>query len=230
MNKIVGIHQPNLMPWLGYFYKIYKSDTFVFLDDVQFQKTGGNYTNRVSILSKGETQYLTVAVRRPSGVIDINKVEFSDKKWRKKIEGSIQACYGRCDFYKEHKKDIFSLIQFETKSLSEFNINFIKGVSRMLKIDTCFFKSSEMALHGASTSRLLEIVKECNGGVYLSGGGGDKYQNKELFNTNGIGLTYNICPDFNYEQSYTISFVNGLSILDSIFNVGIEQLRKEIFQ
>ena len=34
----VAIHQPNYLPWLGYFAKIKKCDIFVFLDDVQFSK------------------------------------------------------------------------------------------------------------------------------------------------------------------------------------------------
>ena len=57
---IVGIHQPNFMPWLGYFYKIYKSDVFIFLDDVQFTKTGSSYINRVNVNMNGESKYLTV--------------------------------------------------------------------------------------------------------------------------------------------------------------------------
>ena len=37
-GRIIGIHQPNFLPWLGYFYKIIKADNFVFLNNVQFQK------------------------------------------------------------------------------------------------------------------------------------------------------------------------------------------------
>ena len=46
---IISIHQPAYLPWLGYFDKINKSDLFVFLDTVQFQKN--SFQNRNMILS-----------------------------------------------------------------------------------------------------------------------------------------------------------------------------------
>ena len=57
----IAIHQPNYLPWLGYFYKIANSDVFVFLDDVQFSKN--SYTNRVQVFGKDEKmRWLTVPV------------------------------------------------------------------------------------------------------------------------------------------------------------------------
>ena len=44
---IVSIHQPQYMPWLPYFSKIASCDTFVFLDDVQFQKNGIQNRNQL---------------------------------------------------------------------------------------------------------------------------------------------------------------------------------------
>ena len=34
----IAIHQPEYLPWLGYFKKIMNSEIFVILDDVQFEK------------------------------------------------------------------------------------------------------------------------------------------------------------------------------------------------
>mgnify|MGYP000520569925 CR=1 FL=1 len=35
---IISAHQPAYMPWLGYLDRIRRSDVFVFLDTVQFEK------------------------------------------------------------------------------------------------------------------------------------------------------------------------------------------------
>ena len=44
---LVACHQPNFLPWLGFFAKLARSDRFVLLDDVQFPRTSrGTYTNR----------------------------------------------------------------------------------------------------------------------------------------------------------------------------------------
>ena len=44
----VGIHQPNFLPWRGFFSKIQACDTFVLLDDVQFER-GKTFTSRTKI-------------------------------------------------------------------------------------------------------------------------------------------------------------------------------------
>jgi hypothetical protein len=38
MSRVVAIHQPNYLPWLGCFYKMANCDIFVLLDDVLHSK------------------------------------------------------------------------------------------------------------------------------------------------------------------------------------------------
>ena len=45
--KTVGIHQPEYLPWLGFFKKMMSSELFVFLDDAQFRKKGWQNRNRI---------------------------------------------------------------------------------------------------------------------------------------------------------------------------------------
>ena len=53
---IVSIHQPNYLPWLGYFDKIKRSDLFVIFDDVQFPRGkkhfGGHCASAESVAKK----------------------------------------------------------------------------------------------------------------------------------------------------------------------------------
>lgn len=228
-NVIVGIHQPNFMPWLGYFYKIWKSDVFIFLDDVQFQKTGASYTNRVSININGESQYLTIPVKREPGTWNINQTKFIDQKWKKKIIGNLQANYAKSDYFKQNRDFIFSLIEFETNNLAEYNIKFIEEVSKKLEFNTKFVKSSTFNLSSMSTKRLIDLILLVSGNTYLSGSGGDNYQDKELYLKSNINLIYNKIPIFEYRQQKTDSFNNGLSVIDAIFNIGFDNLKRDLF-
>ena len=46
----VSIHQPDFIPYFGFFNKISKSDTFVIMDNVQLSKSG--WTHRDQIKTK----------------------------------------------------------------------------------------------------------------------------------------------------------------------------------
>ena len=228
-NRVVGIHQPNFMPWLGYFYKIAQSDIFIFLDDVQFIKTGSNYTNRVSLNIGGESKPITIPVKRSSGLQDINMTKILDERWKKKLIGTIQANYAKSKYFKENREFIFELINFKSDNLAAYNMNFIKSISKKLAFDTRFIESSKFKLHTKSTQRLIELIQKVEGSVYLSGSGGDNYQEKQLYVDNDIKLIYRKIPKFNHEQPQSENFIEGLSIIDAIFNIGIERLKKELF-
>ncbi len=213
------------MPWLGYFYKIAQSNIFIFLDDVQFIKTGSNYTNRVAINIQGESSNITIPIKRGSGTQNINETEILNEKWKKKLIGSIQANYAKTPYFKEHKDYIFKLINYKTDNLADYNIHFITSLSKELELNTSFEKSSKFNLSSSSTERLIELIQLVDGTVYLSGAGGDNYQEQNLYQQNNIALTYNNMPEFAYTQPKSEKFIKGLSIIDALFNVGIEDLK-----
>lgn len=55
----VAIHQPNLVPHFGFFYKMSQSDIFVILSQVQFEKNG--YQNRYFL--QGKQRWVTMPVQ-----------------------------------------------------------------------------------------------------------------------------------------------------------------------
>ena len=59
----VGIHQPEHLPWLGFFHKMSMSDCFVLLDNVAYSKN--DFQNRNRIRTSGTVAgwcWLTVPV------------------------------------------------------------------------------------------------------------------------------------------------------------------------
>lgn len=220
----LGIHQPNFFPWLGYFYKIQQVDLFVFLDDAQLIKTGGSYTNRVEILNNGKRQTLTVPIKRISGTQEIKDVKEVNEIWRIKMLKSMQMSYSKTPFFSKEFSFIEQLFEYSTSYISDFNQNAIVELCKHLRIDTPFELASDLNIGKHATERLIAIVKHLGGGVYLSGKGGQKYQEEDAFREADIELEYTNFVHPIYEQRKVDEFVTGLSILDALFHLGNKQV------
>ena len=119
MTQLVAIHQPNFFPWLGYFDKIFRSDTFVFLDDVQIQKTGASWSNRVKMMVAKEPHWVTAPIQRDyTGLCEVREINFLETGfWQKKLIKTLQANYGRHPFYEETMTVLEPLVTYADKNL-----------------------------------------------------------------------------------------------------------------
>jgi len=215
---IITIHQPNFLPWIGYFYKILKCERFVFLDNVQYTKN--SFINRNKIKTSQGELWLTVPVSFHFGQ-KIFEVKIDNSfDWRKKHLKTLELNYRKAPFFDE----IYSLIEEVYykdgwESISDLNIELILKICNYLNIEREFIRSSDLGVDGKATELLISIVKELNGKVYLSGFGGAKYQEERLFEEAGIKLVYYDFQHPIYNQLYG-SFIPNLSIIDLLFNSG----------
>lgn len=221
----VAIHQPNFFPWLGYFDKIARSDHFVFLDHVQFQKTGGVWSNRVRLLVGGSPQWVTAPVDRTfHGTRAINTIEFSDRQpWREKLLKTLAANYGRAAYYAETMACLAPLIVHADNNLARYNANAIMKLAGHLGIQLpAWHWSSALEVDGQATDLLISITRRVGAGVYLCGGGAGEYQQDAAFSRAGLALEYQHFEHPHYEQRHAAEFVPGLSIIDALMNCGRE--------
>ena len=226
MKNIVGIHQPNFFPWLGYFHKIMKVDHFVFLDDVQFPKSDGNWTNRVPLLFFGEMNWATAPIERNfSGKKNINQINIRNENiWKSKLLKTLKMSYKKHPFYLETIDVIEPLILSNEQKLSKYNINSIKTILNHLQIDSRKIKlSSNLNQKGSSNELLINLTKYFSSNIYMCGGGADGYQDENIFNKNNIKLLYQNFQHPFYNQFKQKNFIKGLSIIDCLMNLGWEQ-------
>lgn len=228
-KRICAIHQPNFFPWLGYFEKIERSDVFVLLNAVDYEKSGHSmqcYTNRVSILKNGKAFYIHCPVVREHGIQSICDVKINNNiDWRDRLKQEIKADYEKTKYYSDIKEFIFSLIDYETDFISEFNINIIGELAKKLDLSAKLVRQDQFNTRGHSTELLAELVKAVQCECYLYGGGGLKYQKNEIFEEQGIiPIAQNF--QFPYYKQITEPFVPGLSILDTLFHCGFEETKK----
>ncbi len=219
---IIAIHQPQYIPWLGYFDKIDRADAFVFLDTVQFKKN--EYQNRNRIKTVNGWQWLTVPVihRFPQSIKDVrinNTV-----RWRKKHRQSLLTNYCRSRFYDFLMPYMEEIYSNEWEYLSLLNIEIIKYISRLIGIDTTFYISSELGnFPEDADERLISIIKSLGGDTYLAGSGGKNYMDISKYERQGINVIFQEFIHPEYSQLFG-KFEPYMSIVDLIFNHGPDSL------
>lgn len=223
MQNIVAIHQPNFLPWLGYFDKMARCDCFVFLDDVQIQKTGGGWANRVKVAVSGQPKWITAPIDRSyHGVRNINETRFVvENDWRQKVFKTLQANYRRAPYFSSTMNLLEPLLLNPDDNLSTYNTNCILRIASELGISNEKCRRSSSLTHaGQSNELLVSIIQTVNGDAYMCGGGASGYQDPQIFSEASISLVYqNFVPD-PYPQFNIDAFVPGLSIVDVLMNIG----------
>jgi WbqC-like protein family len=220
-NLKVAVHQPNYLPWLGFFQKIERSDIFVFLDNVQFPRR--SYSNRVLVMGPNENVlWISQSViGRPTKEQSIEDVQFSDDRWKEKHLKTLKAAYGKCPFF----KDVFPFLENafcnESDRLAIFNGELIRHICDKLGLPTAISYASQLKL-GSFTSpseRIACITRHFGSDVYLSGAGARAYNDTAVYEQYGVRLEYSDFAAPPYPQRST-KFTAGLSIVDALFNIG----------
>lgn len=215
---IISIHQPQYIPWLGYFDKIIKSDIFIFLDDVQYKKN--EWQNRNKIRNAKNWQWLTVPVkyRFPQ---KINEVEIDNsKEWKKDHLLGIINNYSKSEFFKKYIDFFDDLYHKDWKILSDLNIYIIENILKFIGVEIQLLKSSDICgIIGSGSERLLSICSWVGADCYLSGVGGKDYLNVDIFENNNINVRFQEFLHPQYKQNFG-GFESGMSIIDLLFNHG----------
>lgn len=146
---LVAIHQPNFLPWLGFFDKLARADRFIILDSIALQLTGGNYTNRVRMLINGKPKWMTVPIERGRSArerIGAAKVA-GVAGWRRKLKLSIQQSYSKAHYYADTISIIDRVFDGDTQMLCEMNMIGILAIAQALssiRARSCFRASSHV--------------------------------------------------------------------------------------
>ena len=230
MARVVAIHQPNFLPWLGWFDKLARADVFVLLDHVQFPRTSkGTYVNRVKLLVGGKPAWATAPIVRARGSVQrIDEVLVDDAQpWREKLLRTIEHNYRRAPAFDETYVVVEEVLRHDTGRLAELNALGVRALARSLDLDdTKLVRSSDLDATGQATDLLIALTRAVGGTAYLAGGlAGLTYQEDEKFAAAGLELVYQDLRHPTYPQPVDPP-VHGLSIVDALLNCGVEGTRE----
>jgi len=216
---IVAGHQPQYMPYLGFFNKISKADVFVFVDNIQF--TRKTWQQRTLIKSDNKPVYLTIPVKK-HGKFDqlINEVEIIDDGWRKKHWKSIALSYGKTPYFHLYKDALEDFYNKEWLLLNDFCSALVSYLIDAIGIKfKNIYTSSQLNVTGKKTDLLLDICRKTGCDTYLSGSGSKAYVEEEKFKEAGLNHIFNEYMPMTYSQ-YGEPFIEGMAIIDVMFMYG----------
>ena len=216
---IVSIHQPNYLPWIGYFYKISQSDIFVLLDDVQYSNQG---MHNYHYLKTPQGRFrMKIPVNYKTGDLIYQVGMREELNWRNNHLKAIELNYKKTPFFREVMPDLNDLLLSQETDLSKFNEKILRFFCEKFNINTKFVRSSELNIQETKEKRIIEICKAVNADVYYSGTGARAYQNEGNFAESGIELRYSNYTVFEYEQLWG-GFESNVAIIDYCMNCGYD--------
>ena len=221
---IVSIHQPNYLPWIGYFNKIIRSDIFVVFDDVQFPiGKKGFFGNRNQIKTNNGKLWLTVPVLNRSECKNFNEIKINYNEWNHKHISNIENFYKKSPYFDLYFKEIKSILLQEYDNISELSIALILKFMDILEINTKVLYSSEICkdIELQGIDKIFYMLKKLKTKEYISsdGPGSMRYIKDNDFVKNNIKLTWQKFEHPTYKQTYE-EFISHLSIIDLLFNCG----------
>ena len=225
-KNLVVVHQPDFMPWMGFFQKLLKADTFVLLDHVTNHPKARNWLRRVRILVNREPQWVSVPLRDDptESFVPIHRLEIQTdhSAFQKNLPDTFVQNYRRAPFFTE---TIGLVNQYFSAagpvSLLQRNMQFIEAVvagmgARMPPI----VRSSNLSCTQSRTAMLVEVAQQVTADAFLLSGGVSDYFEPELFAAAGIALVPQAFTHPTYEHFNRKEFVPGLSIIDPLMNCG----------
>jgi hypothetical protein len=217
---IVAGHQPNYLPWLGFFDKINRSDVFIIEDNVQYEREG--FTNRNKILTSNGVRWLTVPIEHANKPLLINEVKIANKgepNWERRHWLTLKHSYCKAPHWSDCSGFFEETYEREWTLLIDLNLHLINGIMRFLGIDKPLVMSSSLGAEGKKSELIIAQCKAVGANVQLAGSGAKQYLDPKLFDKAGIALIYQEFMHPCYPQTSS-GFVPNLSVVDYLFCTG----------
>lgn len=217
----IAIMQPTYFPWAGYFSLINHVDSFVFLDNVQFDRRSWQQRNQIAY--KDKKMWITVPVKKKNLINQlIYEVKIEDKEFKKKHLKKIYHSYSKSQYFNIIYPLIEKIFEEDFQYLSNLNKKIIKEICNFLKINTKLINAKNLNAKGKKIFLLSNICKELKADEYVAVQGSKVYmEDHSVFKEKGILVKF-----YEYDQkSYSrgkYSFIPHLSILDLLFYKGPE--------
>lgn len=219
--KRVAIVQSNYIPWKGYFDMIASVDEFILFDDMQF--TRRDWRNRNLIKTPQGTLWLTVPVEAKGKFTQtIRDTRIVDTGWATTHWKSLCINYKRAAHFEVASSFLEPLYLSQHKTLSELNRSFLQSICDFLGIGTRITNSWDYEPANGKSERLASLCAQAGADIYVSGPAARDYLEEGVFTDKGIAVEWFDYAGYPPYRQLWGEFTHGVTILDLIFNTGLE--------
>ena len=223
-------HQPNYLPYLGFFHKIAFADAFVIVDTTQFVKRGPFgwiHRNRIRAANAEGWMWLSVPVLSSGRFTQTIAESRIDPKvpWRRKHWRSLQLAYQKAPHFAAHAPFFEGLYAKEWDRLSDLSEAVILYLMGAFGLSTPVHRASDLKAEGKATELVLDLCRRMKADAYLSGIHGRDYLDTAAVERAGVRLLFSDFAHPTYPQQGHAGFVPNLAALDLLFNAGPESGR-----
>ena len=214
----LAAHQPQYLPWLGYFDKLDRVDLFVLLDTVQFKKN--EWQNRNRVRTAQGWQWLTVPVRHRFPTM-IREVRIDESgAWRRKHREALRLLYARAPFRQAVLPALETLLEEPFSDLAALNERTVRLLSGLLGVRTPIVLASSIdGLPEGADDRLIALCRRFGCSTYLAGPGGQAYMDLEAYRRAAVRVEFQAFRHPVYPQAHP-GFEPDLSAVDLLMNCG----------
>ena len=225
-----SIHQPHYFPWLGYFDKMAKADAFVLLDQVQLEKGSQMLRNR-GLDPNGQPKFLTISAETKD-FLNREYRELATKdipQWTARQMNALKSYYRGASGARELFPLLEEFLQRDYSTVCQWTCGSIELVRQLLDIKTPRLYQSDISYDRRCkrSDLVYAICKAVGADTYFSGRGASvDYLEREKFAENGVKIVFQDFIHPVYAQCNSKEFIPGISVLDLLFNCGIEEARR----
>jgi hypothetical protein len=220
MPRIVTIHQPNYLPWIGLFSKLKQSNCLILGDT--YLLGGQSVFNRTKIRTAGGWQYLTIPIGQKFKGTKIHDILTpADKSWQKIHWKMIHDNYLKTDFYYLHQDFFQEIFSGDYHYICQINEKIIFYLMKYFNVELEAVRASDLPIdpHLEKTDLMIALLKAAGADIYLSGPSGRNYLEIEKFPANNIELKFFEFQHPVYRQRYP-GFEPNMSAIDLLLNIG----------
>lgn len=229
----LGIMQPYLFPYLGYFQLMKHVDKYVFCGNMQYIRRGWVNRNRLCIHNDKQPYFFIFPVTKDDYKKKVNERHYWDlKRSCNKLKQSLYRDYKKAVNFEEAYFILEKAMCFEDNNVAYFNMHVNYIIAQYLGIKTeisCTDTIEDEKFwyefnHAEREQRVIYMCHYYNADIYVNAIGGTSLYHKDIFEKDGINLQFLRMKEISYPQ-FGREFNSNLSIIDVMMHNRIDEIK-----